>query len=112
MGLHSVMIFSEDSLSCVRYPRPEHNSSSQDHVTSGSRDPESELYGLQDAFHSGRSTTKQIMTLHFFLDAARTQKLSLTVVFADYRKEFDSMDRRAFLSSSGTSVFQTRFSRM
>ena len=37
------------------------------------------------------------MTLRFLLDAARTQKHSLTVVFADYSKAFDSVDRRAIL---------------
>ena len=35
------------------------------------------------------------MTLRFLLDAARTQKRSLTVVFVDYGKAFDSVDRRA-----------------
>ena len=35
------------------------------------------------------------MMLHFPLNAARTHKRSLTVVFADYSKAFDSVDRRA-----------------
>ena len=35
------------------------------------------------------------MTLRFLLDAAITQKRSLTVVFADNSKSFDSVDRRA-----------------
>ena len=35
------------------------------------------------------------MTLRFLLDAARTQKRSPTVVFVDYSKAFDSVDRRA-----------------
>ena len=56
---------------------------------------ESKLLGLICGFRSGRSTTEQIMTLHFQLDAARTQKRSLTVVFVDYCKAFDSVDRRA-----------------
>ena len=56
---------------------------------------ESKLLGLQSGFHSGCSTTEQIMTLRFLLDTARTQKRSLTVVFADYSKAFDSVDRRA-----------------
>ena len=56
---------------------------------------ESKLLGLQSGFRSGRSTTEQIMTLRFPLDAARTQKRSLTVVFVDYSKAFDSVDRRA-----------------
>ena len=55
----------------------------------------SKLLGLQSGFRSGRSTTEQIMTLRFLLDAARTQKRSLTVVFVDYAKAFDSVDRRA-----------------
>ena len=42
---------------------------------------ESKLLGLHSGFRSGRSTTGQIMTLCFLLDAARTQKRSLTVVF-------------------------------
>ena len=33
---------------------------------------ESKLLGLQSGFRSGRSTTEQIMTLRFLLDAART----------------------------------------
>ena len=56
---------------------------------------ESKLLGIQSGFRSGRSTTEQIMTLHFLLDAARIQKRSLTVVFVDYSKTFDSVDRRA-----------------
>ena len=56
---------------------------------------ESKLLGLQSGFRSGRSTTEQIMMLRFILDAARTQKRSLTVVFVDYSKAFDSVDRRA-----------------
>ena len=55
----------------------------------------SKLLGLQCGFRSGSSTTEQIMTLRFLLDAARTQKRSLTVVFVDYGKAFDSVDRRA-----------------
>ena len=51
---------------------------------------ESKLLGLQTGFRSGRLTTEQIMTLRFLLDAARTQKRSLTVVFVDFRKAFDS----------------------
>ena len=35
------------------------------------------------------------MTLRFLQDAARTQKRSMTVVFVDYDKAFDSVDRRA-----------------
>ena len=56
---------------------------------------ESKLLGIQSGFRSGRSTTEQIMTLCFLLDADRTQKRSLTVVFVDYCKAFDSEDRRA-----------------
>ena len=39
-----------------------------------------------------RSTTEQIMTLRFLLDAARSQKRSMTVAFVDYGKAFDSVD--------------------
>ena len=56
---------------------------------------ESKLLGLQSGFRSGRSTTEQTMTLRFFLDAARTQKRSLTVVFVGYGKAFNSVDRWA-----------------
>ena len=52
---------------------------------------ESKLLGLQSGFRSGRTTTEQIMTLRFPLDAERTQKRSLTVVYVDYCKAFDSM---------------------
>ena len=56
---------------------------------------ESKLLGLQSGIRYGRSTTEQIMTLRFLLDAARTQTRSLTVVFVDNSKAFDSVDRRA-----------------
>ena len=58
---------------------------------------ETKLLGLQSGFRSGCLTTEQIMTLRFLLDAAITQKRSLTVVFADHSKAFDSVDRRAIL---------------
>ena len=58
---------------------------------------ESKLLGLQSGFRSGRSTTEQIMMLRFLLDAARTQKRSLTIVFVDYSKVLDSVDRKAIL---------------
>ena len=56
---------------------------------------ESKLFGVKTDLRSGRSTTEQIMTLLFLLSAARTQKRSPTVVFADYSKACDSVDRRA-----------------
>ena len=56
---------------------------------------ESTLLDLQRGFRSGRSTTEQITTLHFLLDVSRTQKRSLTDIFVDYGKAFDSVDRRA-----------------
>ena len=56
---------------------------------------ESKLLGIQSGLRSGRSTTEQIMMLRFILDAARTHRRSLTVVFVDYSKAFDSVDRRA-----------------
>ena len=56
---------------------------------------ESKLLGIQSDFRSDRSTTEQIMKLHFLLDATRTQKCSLIVVFVDYSNAFDSVDRRA-----------------
>ena len=56
---------------------------------------ESKLLGIQSGLRSGCSTTEQIMTLRFLIEAARTQKRSLTVVFVDYSKAIDSMDRRA-----------------
>ena len=34
------------------------------------------------------------MTLYLLLDAARTQKRSLTIASVDYSKAFDSVDRR------------------
>ena len=54
----------------------------------------SKLLGLQSGFRSGRSTTEQIMTLCSLLNAARKHKRYLTVVFVDYGKAFDSVDRR------------------
>ena len=56
---------------------------------------ESKLLGLKSGLRSGRSTMKHIMTLRFLLDAARSLKRSLTVVFIDYSKAFDSVDRSA-----------------
>ena len=56
---------------------------------------ESKLLGLQSSFRYGCLNTEQIMTLCFLLDAARTQKRSLTIVFVDHSKAFDSVDRRA-----------------
>ena len=57
---------------------------------------ESKLLALQCGLRSGRTTTEQIMTLRFLLDAARTLKRSLTIVFADDCNAFDSVDRREF----------------
>ena len=56
---------------------------------------ESKLFGSQGGARCGRSTTEQIMTPRFLLDAARTHKHSLAVVFFDYCKAFDSVVRRA-----------------
>ena len=56
---------------------------------------ESKLLEIQSGLRSGRSSTEQIMTLRFLIDAARTLKRSLTVVFVYYSKAFDSVDRRA-----------------
>ena len=56
---------------------------------------DSKLLGLQSGFRSGLLTTEQIMTLRFLLDAARTQKRSLTVVFVDYGRAFGTVNRRA-----------------
>ena len=58
---------------------------------------ESKLLGLQSGFRSGRSTTAKTMTLYILIDAARTQRRSLTVVFVDHSKVFVSVDRRAIL---------------
>ena len=55
---------------------------------------ELKLLGLQSGFRSSRSIMEQIMMLRFLLDAARTQKRSPTVVFVDYGKAYDSVDRR------------------
>ena len=56
---------------------------------------ESKLLGFQSGLRPGRSTTEQIMTLRFLLHAARRQKRSFTVVFVEYGKAFDSVDRMA-----------------
>ena len=58
---------------------------------------DSKLLGLHSGFRSGRSTTEQIMKLRFLLDAARTQKRSLTSVFVDHSKVYDSVDIRVIL---------------
>ena len=73
---------------------------------------ESKLLGLQSGLCPGRSTTKQIMTLRFLLDYARTQKRFLTFFSLTIAKLSIQWTEEQYRSSSGTTVFLTRLSRM
>ena len=73
---------------------------------------ESKLLGLQSGIRTGRSTTEQIMMLRFLLDAARTQKRSLTVDLLTIARPSIQRTEGLSRSSSGTTVFLTRPLRM
>ena len=47
----------------------------------------------QNGFRKGRSTTSHILTLRRILEGARAKNLSAVMVFIDFRKAFDSVDR-------------------
>ena len=57
---------------------------------------EPRLLHCQSGFRPGRSTTEQIMALRCIIDACRTQKRSATIVFVDFRKAFDTINRGTF----------------
>ena len=47
----------------------------------------------QNGFRSGRSTLTQILSLRRILEEARNFNLSATLIFVDFKKAFDSVDR-------------------
>ena len=45
-------------------------------------------------FRAGRSTVEQTMALRYILDMCRVSKRMTTIIFVDFSKAFDSIDRR------------------
>ena len=67
---------------------------------------EPQLLGVQSGFRAGRSTVEQTMALRYILDMCRVSKRMTTIIFVDFNKAFDSIDRRAIsivLSKYGVS---------
>ena len=62
--------------------------------------------GVQSGFRAGRSTVEQTMALRYILDMCRVSKRVTTIIFIDFNKAFDFIDRRAIsivLSKYGVS---------
>ena len=53
------------------------------------------LLDLQSGFRAGRSTVEQVATLRCIIDDCRTHQKSVSIVFVDFRKAFDSVSRPA-----------------
>ena len=67
---------------------------------------EPQLLGVQSDFRAGLSTVEQTMALRYILDMCRVSKRMTTIIFVDFSKAFDSIDRRAIsivLSKYGVS---------
>ena len=67
---------------------------------------ESQLLGVQSGFRAGRSTVEQTFALRYILDMCRVSKRTTTILFVDFSKALDSIDRRAIsivLSNYGIS---------
>ena len=56
---------------------------------------EPQLLGVQSGFLAGRSTVEQTMALRYILDMCRVSKRMTTIIFFNFSKAFDSIDRRA-----------------
>ena len=56
---------------------------------------EPQLLGVQSGFCAGRSTVEQTMALRYILDRCRLSKRMTTIIFVDFKKAFDSIDRSA-----------------
>ena len=54
---------------------------------------EPQLLGAQGGFRAGRSTVEQTMALRYILDMCRVSKRMTTIIFVDFNKAFDSIDR-------------------
>ena len=67
---------------------------------------EPQLLGVQSGFRAGRSTVEQTMALCYIFDMCRVSRRMTTIIFVDFNKAFDSIDRRAIsvvLSKYGVS---------
>ena len=54
-------------------------------------DPQLSQY--QGGFRAGRSTTEQVMALRCVIDACRVTNMTVSLVFVDFRKAFDTLHR-------------------
>ena len=52
-----------------------------------------QLLGVQSGFCTGRSTVEQTMALHCILDMCRVSKRMTTIIFVDFNKALNSIDR-------------------
>ena len=62
--------------------------------------------GVKSGFCAGRSAVEQTMALRYILDMCRASKCMTTIIFVDFNKAFDSIDRCAIsmvLSKYGVS---------
>ena len=60
----------------------------------------------QSGFRASRSTVEQTMAIRYILDICCVSKRMTTIIFVDFNKAFDSIDRRAIsivLSKYGAS---------
>ena len=60
---------------------------------------EKQLRDNENGFRKGRSTTSHIITLRSILEGARAKNLSVVMVFIDFRKAFDSVDRDTLMKT-------------
>jgi hypothetical protein len=56
------------------------------------------LLAVQSGFRPGRSTVEQIATVRSIIETCKTRHRSVSLVFVDFRKAFDSIDRSAISS--------------
>ena len=62
--------------------------------------------GVKSGFCAGRATVEQIMALRYIVDMCRVSKRMTNIIFVDFSKAFDSIDRHAIsivLSKYGVS---------
>ena len=67
---------------------------------------EPQLLGVQSGFRAGRSRVEQSMALRYILDMCSISRRMTIIIFVDFNKAFDSIDRRAIsivLSKYGVS---------
>ena len=56
---------------------------------------ELQLLAVQSGFRAAQSTVEQTMALRYILDMCRVSKRMTTIIFVDFNKAYDSIDRRA-----------------